>query len=319
MDFLPIFTKMAELFLIIIIGYVATRFKIITPTAKKAISKVIINIAMPCTMLASVMNSSNLPSKKEIVLLMFVSFSTYVVLFILAKLVAKILRVSGPQKGAVEFGIMFANVGFIGFPVSEAIWGSDAIFYTSVFNMPFNLLCYSLGIAMVSGVRITRNDEGEKEDRKTIIRKLVKLLVTPAMLGAIACIIMGFTKYQGHDFFAETFTTLGGITTPGALLVIGASLAEMPFKEMFTNVKAYLFTIFAVVVTPLVMYFIYKPFIGDMSLLFGETVVISAMPVATAGTMLCVEYGGDEKFMAQITFITTLVTVITIPIIAILI
>ena len=64
------------------------------------------------------------------------------------------------------------------------------------------------------------------------------------------------------------------------------------------------------------MYFIYLPICQGNDLLLGETVVIAAMPVATAGTMLCVEYDGDEKFMAQITFITTLATVFTIPLIA---
>ena len=320
MDFLPVFIKMSELFLIIIIGYIAAKANILGPNVKAALSKVIINISMPCTILASVMTSENLPSTKEIIRILLIAFSTYIVLFLLAKLTSLLLSVKGRQKGAVEFGIMFSNVGFIGFPVTYAVFGEPSAFYTSIFNMPFNLLCYSLGIAMLNGYNIKeaahRASASEESTLHIFARKIGKLILTPAMIAAILCVIMGITKFQGPKVLAETFQIVGGITTPGALLVIGSALASMPFKEMFTNIKAYLFAIIQVIVTPLLTYFIYSPLCKSDALLLGETVIISAMPVATAGTMLCVEYDGDEKFMAQITFITTLVTVITIPLIA---
>ena len=321
MDFIPVFIKMSELFLIIIIGYIAAKVKILGPNVKAALSKVIINISMPCTILSSVMNSENLPSRSEIAFILLIAFSTYIVLFLLAKGTSFILRLKGREKGAAEFGIMFSNVAFIGFPVTNAVLGSESAFYTSIFNMPFSVLCYSLGIAMLSGYSIKEKmksvSETEESTFRFFIGRIGKLILTPAMIAAILCIIMGVSGFQGPDFLADTFDILGGITTPGALLVIGAALAEMPFKEMFTNVKAYLFAIIQVIVTPLVMYFLYLPVCGDNAMLLGETVIISAMPVATAGTMLCVEYGGDEKFMAQITFITTLATVITIPLLAV--
>ena len=321
MDFLPVFIKMSELFLIIIIGYIATKINILNSQVKSALSKIIINISMPCTILSSVMNTESLPSSSEIAFILLIALSTYIVLFVIAKGTSFILRLKGQQKGAAEFGIMFANVGFIGFPVTYAVFGPQSAFYTSIFNMPFNLLCYSLGIAMLSGYNIRERVKAASESKEStfrlFIRRIGKLILTPAMIAAIICIIMGVTGFQGHDFFADTFDILGGITTPGALLVIGAALAEMPFKEMFTNVKAYIFAIIQVIVTPLIMYFIYLPICQGNDLLLGETVIISAMPVATAGTMLCVEYDGDEKFMAQITFITTLATVITIPLLAV--
>ncbi|MCR4610651.1 MAG: AEC family transporter, partial [Lachnospiraceae bacterium] len=166
------------------------------------------------------------------------------------------------------------------------------------------------------GISTSNNGQSSDVKKKSKAAMMKKIFLSPALIAGFLCIIMGITKFQGPEFLAETFDCVGGITTPGALLVIGSSLAEMPFKEMFTNVKAYLFAIMQVIVTPLVMYLLYRPICGDNSLLLGETVIIAAMPVATAGTMLCVEYGGAEKLMAQITFITTLATVVTIPLLA---
>ena len=112
---------------------------------------------------------------------------------------------------------------------------------------------------------------------------------------------------------------VAAITTPAALMIIGSSLAELPFREMFSNVKVYLFAICRLLILPLLTYFIFGLFVKDNSLLLGVAVVIAGMPVATNGTMLCLEYGADEKLMAQGTFITTLLSVITIPLLAMLV
>ncbi|MBE5859319.1 MAG: AEC family transporter [Butyrivibrio sp.] len=310
MDFLPIFARMVELFIIIIIGYVATKIKVINRDIKAGLTKIILYISIPCTILSSVANAEKLPEGKELLILLAVSFSSYIVLFVLAKITGILLGLSGKQKGAAEFGIMFANVGFIGFPVTEAIFGSDALIYTAMFNLPFNLLCYCLGVIMIKGEKLSKFGENSSAN------ELLKLIFTPAMISSIMALIMTLLKTQVPDLISNTLERVGGITTPGALIIIGASLAEIKVSEMFNNSKAYLFAVMSVIVTPLITYLIYKPFTADYPVLFGVTVIISAMPVATAGTMLCVEHSGDERFMAQITFLTTLLTVFSIPIVA---
>ena len=314
MDFLPVFTKMVELFLIIIIGYVATRVGVMNKTVKASLSKLILYIAMPCTILASVATVDSFPSGSQLARLLVVSFSSYLVLFLLGKLTGIILGLKGRQKGVAEFGIMFSNVGFIGFPVTEAIFGKAALLYTSMLNMPFNLLCYSLGVSM-----LTQGENNDKKSNgKTASEIFRELFLTPAMISSICALLIALLKINVPDLLANTFDRVGGITTPGALLIIGSALAGMPVKEMFANVKSYIFTLISVVVTPLVIFAIYRPFTTSDPMLLGVAVITCAMPVATAGTMLCVEYGSDEKFMAQNTFLTTVISVFTIPLLAVL-
>ena len=86
---------------------------------------------------------------------------------------------------------------------------------------------------------------------------------------------------------------------------------------MFGNWKIYLFAAFRLLILPVIIYFIYRGFVTD-ELLLGECVIISAMPVATNGTMLCLQYNVDEKLMAQGTFITTLASLVTIPVLAVM-
>ena len=102
-----------------------------------------------------------------------------------------------------------------------------------------------------------------------------------------------------------------------ALLIIGATLAQMKVSEMFGNVYAYVITAVNILISPAITYALFHPFLTDPMAL-RIAVIMDAMPVATTGTMLCVDLGGDEKFMAQMTFISTAATVFTIPIIAML-
>ena len=316
MNFLPIFEKMVELFLIIIIGYIGNKCQVFGSKAKQYMSKLILNITLPATILSAEMNSDRIPSHSELASILVVAFSSYAVLYVLAVVTSHLLGGNANQRGVTKFGIMFSNVGFIGYPVTMAVFGADSLLYTVIFNMPFNLLCYSLGAYFIKNKDMPEDAVGGRSAKVT---RALKLILTPTMISSLICLAMAYAGVRGPRILASTFDMVGGITTPGALLIIGCSLAEMPVKEMFNNVRSYIFTIIKVVVVPVIIYFVYRPFVGGDALLMGVTVIICSMPVATAGTMLCVEYGGDEKFMAQVTFLSTLASVITIPILAALV
>jgi predicted permease len=129
--------------------------------------------------------------------------------------------------------------------------------------------------------------------------------------------MLAMMHFHGPQIIGSACELLGQITTPAALLIIGSSLAELPAKDMFSNIRIYLFTAIKLVAVPLITYFVYSKFIEDR-LLLGVAVVIAAMPVATNGTMMCIQYHGDEKLMAQGTFITTLLSMVSIPMISML-
>ena len=119
MDFVSVLVKMIELFLIIIIGYGAYKVKYIDGGVKVALTKLILNITMPCTILASVMTATELPEASMIIKLLFIATIEYAIYFVIAKATSKVLRLTGSKKAVAEFAIMFANVGFVGFPVTK--------------------------------------------------------------------------------------------------------------------------------------------------------------------------------------------------------
>lgn len=309
MNFISVFAKMVELFLIIIVGYIACKVHVFDKEARVRATKLVLSVTLPATILASVMTQENLPDVMQILQLLLVAVLSYIILFAAAFTVPYLLGAEKENVGIYRFMLTFGNVGFIGYPVTEAIFGSRAVFYTSVFNLPFNLLVYSVGVVFL---QTAANTETTGKPAVT-----VKTFLSPCMIAAVASIIMALCNWKGPVILGETCDMIGVVTTPMALLIIGSSLADMPFREMFSNVKIYIFSLFRLVVVPLLTYFIFKLFVTDM-LLLGVCVIICAMPVATNGTMLCLQCHADEKLMAQGTFLTTLLSVVTIPMMAML-
>lgn len=323
MNFISVLNKMIELFLIIIVGFAACKAGVFDKDSRARVSKLVLNVTLPCTILASVMMQDNLPNRGQILMLMFVAMSSYLVFFAAALIVPWLLRVKDSQIDIYRFMLVFGNVGFIGYPVTQAIFGDAAIFYTSVFNLPFNLLVYSVGIAFIKASSRKKKLEIFKDRDDTVKESNVsngislKTFLTPCMIAAVIAIIMALCNYKGPLLIGETCDIIGAVTTPAALMVIGSSLADMPVKEMFSNARIYIFAIIKLIIVPLITYLIFGLFVKE-NLLLGVCVIIAAMPVATNGTMLCLEYDGDEKLMAQGTFITTVASVIIIPVLALL-
>lgn len=326
MDFISVFKKMMELFFIIVIGFATYRAGVINSDVKKSLTKVVLKISLPCTILSSVMNAAFLPNIKEIGRIVLVAFLSYVVYFVIAKISGKLLGLKGKQKGAAEFALIFSNVGFVGYPVTYAIFGPDSVFYTCIFNLPFNVVCYSLGVMLLNAEDKASKKKGStsetlsdnKSDKDLSGRiNFLKLMLTPALISSIIALVMALINWQGPKLIGEMVETVGAITTPGALLIIGCALAELELSQMFNNWKVYVLSIISVLVTPIIAFITLSPLAGGDMLLIGEAVIISGMPVATAGTMLCVEYGGDERFMAQLTFVSTVLSLVTIPLFAV--
>ncbi len=312
MDFWAVFAKMAELFLIVAIGYLTCKCGVFGKEARVQVTKLVMNVAIPGLTLSAVLTQNDLPGPGEILRLLLVALSSYFVLFLAAFVVPWLLRVKREEIGIYRFMITFANVGFIGYPVTQAIFGKESVFYTCIFNLPFNVMAFSVGVIFIRQSAVLMGD-GEESGFPVSW----KTFVTPCLISSVLAILLALFQIKGPAVIGETCSMLGNITTPAALLIIGSTLAEMPVREMFRNGRIYLMALFRLLILPLGIWLVYRGFVTD-KLLLGVCVIISAMPVATNGTMLCLQYHVDEKLMAQGTFVTTLASLVTIPLLAML-
>lgn len=300
MDIMVVINQMIQLFIVIALGYFLNRIGIFDQTLNKKLTTLLLSVTTPAMILNSVLSNQNSASLNEVAMVFIVAIAVFTILPIVSFVLVKIMRIPVKQQGLYMFMTVFSNIGFMGFPVMQAIFGNEAVFYTAIFNMGFNLLVFSLGIVMMN-----YGNENKVELN-------IKNVLTPGVIASIIALIIYFTKITFPIVIVNTCSMIGNITTPIAMLLIGSTLANMPIKEVFNDIRIYPYTIVKQVLLPILAFPILQFFIQDTYLL-GITFIMIAMPVANSAVLFATEYGGDIKLAAKTVFITTLLSVVTIP------
>lgn len=300
MDIMVVINQMIQLFIVIALGYFLNRIGIFDQTLNKKLTTLLLSVTTPAMILNSVLSNQNNASLSEVAMVFVVAIAVFTIMPIVSFVLVKIMRIPVRQQGLYMFMTVFSNIGFMGFPVMQAIFGNEAVFYTAIFNMGFNLLVFTLGIVMM-------NYGSENK-----VELNVKNVLTPGVIASVVALIIYFMNLTFPVVIVNTCSMIGNITTPIAMLLIGSTLANMPIKEVFNDFRIYPYTIVKQVLLPILAFPILQFFIKDTYLL-GITFIMIAMPVANSAVLFATEYGGDIKLAAKTVFITTLLSVATIP------
>lgn len=292
---------MSTLFVIVIVGYMAGKLGYMGGEFDRKLSSLVINWTCPALILSSAM-TGELPDRRFILPLLAISVVTYLVLTGVAFWLPRFLTRRKDDEGVVGFAMMFGNVGFMGYPVVASIFGHEAVFYAAVLNVVNTFAVFTVGTILVTG-------KGEVEGPH--FQKKV-LYSTPMLSAYLTMLIVALEIDNIPACISQPLTMIGDITVPAALLIIGSSMSQLPLRALMGNATVYITTVMRLVVVPVAMYFLclllgFNPYVVNIN-----TVVI-AMPVATYGTILCLKYNRDTSLMAEVTFITTLLSMITIP------
>ena len=294
---------MVVLFIIVILGYVACKLGYMGDKFDKKLSSIVVDITCPLLVLSSVMGD-DLPDRTLILPLLGVGFLTYILLMVFGFWVPRLITHNHDDQGMIGFALMFANVGFIGYPIVSSIFGPHAVFYAALLNMPNTFFIFTVGVMLIKG-------------EYSLKQFNPKVLVSPAMLGAFLAAILVALGIQTPDIIARPVTMVGNITVPAALMIIGSSMAKLPIREIIGSPKVYVTSLLRLTIVPLSVYFLFKA-CGVNDLVNNINTVVIAMPVASFGTMFCLKFGRNPSLITETTFITTLGSIITIPLITLL-
>lgn len=306
--------QMLMLFAIMLCGFLARKKRLTDDTFDAALSKLVMTFTLPATILDSVLSDANLPSDDVILMTLGYSAIYFVVVCVFAFVMGRTVyrRLSRPVRGVHEFMMVFGNTGFLGFAVLAAIFDQSAVLYAAIFNILFNVVLFSLGVFFVAG-----NDAevAQKRSLRMQLKAMARTLTEPTMIASYLAMALALLHITDSGPIGQTCSILGGMTVPAAMLIIGSSLAKMPLREMLFDGWGYLTSIIRLVVVPVGMYFLLGLVVKDPYLL-AILVILSGMPAASNGTMLCLAYGGDTRAMSRGTFLTTVLSLVTLPIIA---
>lgn len=299
------FEVMMSLFALVVVGYIAGRLGYMGGEFDKKLSSLVINFTCPALILSSAM-TGELPDRRLILPLLGISTLTYVILSIVAFLLPRYLTRKKEDEGVVGFALMFGNVGFMGYPVVASIFGHQAVFYAAVLNVVNTFAVFTIGTILIVG---------DLSDGKHFQKKV--LYSTPMLSAYLAMLIVALGIDNIPGIVSQPLTMLGNITVPAALLIVGSSMSQLSARSMLGDLSVYTTTVFRLLLIPVGFYFLCSALGFDPYVVNINTVVI-AMPVATYGTILCLKYNRDTTLITEVTLITTLLSMLTIPLLTIL-
>lgn len=347
--------QMIVMFLMMAVGYLCYRKQILTEEVSKKVSAIVVNVANPCMILSSALTDQQMQGK-ELVQTLAIVVMMYAFLLVVAQLLPRILCIQKESRGAYAAMTVFANIGFMGFPVLAAMYGNGALLYGAVFQIPFNILIYTYGVAVLTrkpgACAKTEQDvkaevdvkaepdgkTGERQDAQGITAavngmseniengseqqgklqgtvEIVKKIFNIGVIACIAAMLLYFLQTPVPSFLQAFITNLGNLTAPLSMMIIGASLAQMPLKELFLDKKLLLFSLVKLLLLPAV-WMIMVNRVAEQEILRGVCLVMMATPAGSMTAMLAQQYGGDYETASRGVALTTVLSVITMPLLA---
>ena len=301
MDIMVVFQTMLNLFLLLVLGFVLFKCHIFDEYTNKKISALIVNVASPMLIISSIAGVEG--SNKSIVFLMIgAGILMYIGFIILGKIINRIFPFPKKDWPVYECMVVFANTGFMGYPVLLDVFGQEAVFYASLIHMAFNFFVYTYAIMC-----LTKGDDSE-------FKLNFKQLLTPGIILIFVGIFIYLFDIQLPSVLMDTINSVGSLTAPLSMMMIGSSLAVYPIKDSFTDWRSYVFAFVRLMIVPFVTMIMCRLLHID-AYYANITIITNAMPVGSMVLMLATQYNANVKIVTRNIIVSTLLSVITIPIV----
>lgn len=293
-----VFNKIIALFLIILIGVYGTKKHIINDDVNKGLRRILLEITLPLLVINSFSFSFDEGMGRNII----TAFIYSILFMILGGIISYILLkpLKGEKKKILHFANFFSNCGFIGFPIINSIFGAEGVVYTSIFNMVFTIFLWTYGVMIFS-------DKLSKENIKNV-------LLNPSIIAVYIGIPIMIFNIKLPASILDTTKIVGDMTAPISMIIVGSILSKVKIKSIFKEASVYYGALIKLIVIPLAIYMI-KLIIKDNSSVIDTIIVIQAMPAAAMTSIFAADFDKEKEYGAIVVFVTTLLSIITIPVI----
>lgn len=303
MSFISIAIQISTLFSLILAGFIANKKGIISNALNKELGNVILYITLPALVIKSMQYDFSKEMVNKSFITVIISIAIYIFVILFSYLAAKILKLEGKNKDIIQFLLIFPNVGFMGYPIVHSVFKDIGVFYAALFNMPFDIIIWTLGIVIMC----RSSKKGTKLDLK-------KIFLNPGL----PSIIIGYTLFlfsiKLPTPIYDTLNVLGSSTTPLSMILVGSILSQSNILEAFKNKKLLIVSFLRLLLIPFLIYIVLKNVFSLSGLILGVPFIISAMPSAANAAIFAVRFDNDDVLASQGVFITTLLSILTIPI-----
>lgn len=297
---LTILSKVAVMVIMISIGFILTRKGMLTDRGASEITRIILYIVTPCLIISSFTQSNGDVTLLEMLLSAVIMTAAFVINILLSKLLFK--KEPDERRIVLRFTLIFSNMGFMGMPLVQGIVGGKGVIYASFGIIVFNLFSWTYGYRMMNSQA--------KLSIKTI-------LLNPGMIG----ILIGFPLYLFEiklpAVLEEPISGLAALNTPLAMIIIGSYIAKVSIHSFISDKSVYKMTAFRLLIAPAI-FFLLLLLIRPGPELFVSSVIQASTPVAANAVMFAVAYKKDSELASKSVAVSTVLSIVTIPLFTIL-
>ena len=285
------------LFLYMLCGFVISRLNIIRDSNRSALVRLLMDVAMPMM----VLNAFNKPTTMEQVLSSLMVIVISLLGCVVTGLFGLVLWRNQPdnKRKVLMYASMFSNSGNAGLPIINLVFGSTGVFYASMYLLPPRILQWTVGLGLFV-----------KPEKGGWVKNV---LLNPMVVVVYIGLILMITGWQIPGVLGTAIANLGNMTSPLSMILIGATLARMDWRKLMD--KTVLLTSFLrLLAFPLLFAVLLKLAHAD-EMTMNICVILLAMPVASNTAAMAECYGGDYVFASACVSVSTLLSVITVPVI----
>lgn len=290
--------SMLTLFVFMLVGFICYKKHIFNDDTISSFNKLLLNITAP----AMFIGAMNIQITERLLTPSVISivggFVFHLIPLFLSIILVKVSKTS--HNLSWMFTLTFANIGFLGFPLIKNLFDSQGLFFTSLINISFYVLIFSVGIVIMS------NNKQEFSFKDVLLNK--------AFIGTLIGLIVFLVPYKLPVFLSSSITSIGAITPPLSMIIVGSIFAKINIFDSFKTTSIYFIAFIKLILIPLIVYYVFGFFIDNNGLVKIFT-ILSATPSAVLGVVLAKEYQTDEEYVSKTVFLTTILSIITLPLI----
>ena len=289
--------QMLMFFLVMILGFVLQRKKIVPEDADVSISRVLANVLAPALVLKTFVANFTLDTLIEKSYILLWATVILIVLIFLGTALANLFADNRYVKYLYTYSFIVANIGYLGQPLTEAVFGEEALFNMIIFSIPFYVYIYSVGITRM-------NPQNQKVSLKS--------LANPTFYMMGLGMILGILNVPIPKFVTATISSLSSCVGVFAMLLTGIVIGKYSLQELFSSGRVYIAAILRLVVIPGVFVFVLK-WANLPEYIVTPTLCSLALPMGLNTVVFPAAYGGDTRPGAAMALISNILGVVTIP------
>lgn len=303
LDFFTVFSNVLGLFVLIGVGFAALRLRILPEESRTVFTKLLMSISLPCTLFVSMADREYDPAFTLFYLVVLVSgFIILLGAFLLCLPLFRLNLVKKGNRGVWLFNTMSSNAAFMGFPIVLALFGKDAVSLAAMYVIAINIIQFTMGVELII------RDTGVKRTGSVIAP-----FINPVNISIVVSLVFYFGRIPVPEAVFQPIRYLSNLTTPLSMVLTGIILGSQKEMNLFGDREVWLCTILRLAVIPLLTLLVIRNIPFPHPLIYPVLSIITAMPCAAVGTVLAEQYHANRDLSAKNVFVTSLLSIVTIP------